>query len=34
MSPWWLIPAFLGGGAAVYIAVHIWMVVQANRFWR
>lgn len=34
MSAWWLIPAFLAGGAVVYAAYHIWLVRQASRFWR
>lgn len=34
MSAWWLIPAFLAGGAVVYAAFHIWLVRQASRFWR
>jgi hypothetical protein len=34
MSAWWLIPAFMAGAAVVYVGILIWLMSQANRFWR
>lgn len=34
MSAWWLIPAFVAGGAVVYGAFAIYAVRQASQFWR
>jgi hypothetical protein len=34
MSAWWLVVAFGVGAAFVYACLVIWLISNANRFWR